>query len=81
MKISVPKPQIWQNFRPKASYWPEYWLKIQFFKPLFFPQNQFSVQPLFFVPGRSLTPGFFNSPFAVKVGGGALVFEVGYHPR
>ena len=50
-KISVPKPQIWQNFSSKASNWH----KIQFFKPLFFPKNQF-FKPLFFVPGRSLSP-------------------------
>ena len=50
-KISVPKPQILQNFSSKASNWA----KIQFFKPYFFPKNQF-FKPLFFVPDRSLSP-------------------------
>ena len=34
-KISVPKPQILQNFSSKASYWP----KIQFFKPYLFSKT------------------------------------------
>ena len=52
-KISVPKPQILQNFSSKASNWA----KIQFFKLLFFPRNQF-FKPLFFMPDRSLSPHF-----------------------
>ena len=73
-KKSVPKPQILQNFSSKASM-----ILAQNsvpYKPLFFPKNQF-FQPLFFVPGRSLSPHL-RSKFG---GGGALVFEVGYHPR
>ena len=50
-KISVPKPLILQNFSFKATNGA----KIQFFKPLFLPKNQF-IKSLFFVPDRSLSP-------------------------
>ena len=51
-KISVPKPQIWQNFSSKASNW----YKIKFFKLLFLSQKVSFLSPLFLVPDCSLSP-------------------------
>ena len=68
-KISVPKPHIGQDIGSKFSS----------LRPYFSPKSVLSV-PIFRT-WPFFNSGFFKSPFSVKVGGGALVFEVGYHSR